>query len=156
MFDLIEPMPQVVRVSLVLLLVAAPGCGFIDPGVGGTIGFDGNMSADDGSYTMSGQVYFAGGNMPQGTYENISVYYYDRNKTLIHREPVGTIHNKTERISVNVHLNRTPHYIILYSSDLWDGETAVAYYVWSEYPEIQYENDAAAKPSELPVNPGSD
>jgi len=55
------------------------GCG----GPEGSIGFDGNMTTENGTFQMKGEINDAGRSNLQ--YENVTVYSYSENETILNR-----------------------------------------------------------------------
>lgn len=136
----------------VILAVSFSGC-YVEPGVGGSLAFDGTFDLSDDEFTMKGDLEFEGGRMPQDKYENITLELYAQNGTLLYKEHLGTIHNKSHKLNVSVSFSSIPYYVIFDSPDIWDGKTGIDYYVRSPDAEGGYRFEDTADRSELPIAP---
>lgn len=132
--------------------VALSGC-FIEPGQGTSITYDGNFSISDEGFEMEGSVVMGGGIPSQDEYENITVEFYTYNGSQIHKEKLGSLTDKSDRLHVSVALSEVPHYVIIDSSDIWDGKTGVEYYTRSEAAQGGYAYHKTADREELPITP---
>lgn len=143
---------QAAVLMTVIALSSFSGC-YVEPGTGGSLAYDGTLEVSDGEFTMQGDLEFEGGRMPQDEYENITLELYAENGTLLYKEHLGTIHDKSDKLDVSVSLSTVPHYVIFDSPDIWDGQTGVDYYVRSPGAEGGYEFKDTANRSELPIAP---
>jgi len=135
-----------------LLLSLLSGC-YTEPGEGTSIDIDGHPNATNGTFSWNGHMELGGGIPPQGKYEDISVELYTRNGTLLHKERLGTIGNQSTRLNISITLSRLPYYVFVDSSDIWDGETGIPYYVRSEDAYQGYQLSTISNRSELPITP---
>lgn len=143
------------RLFLVLVVLMVPtisGC-FVEPGSGGSVEFDGSFNVSDREFTMNGQVRLGGGIPPQDEYRDIQLELYAKNGSLLYKENLGTLHNRSERLDVSVSLSTVPHYVIFDSPDIWDGETEVDYYVRSPEVDGGYRFEDTTDRSQLPITP---
>lgn len=136
----------------VILALPLSGC-YTEPTTGGSLAYDGFFDISDGEFTMHGDLEFEGGLMPQDKYGNITLELYDENGTLLYKEHLGTIHNKSDKLNISVSISTIPHYVIFDSPDIWGGQIGVPYYVRSKTGYQGYQIHHTNNRSELPINP---
>lgn len=136
---------------LAVLTLTLSGC-FIEPGQGTTIDFDGNMSAENGTFRMSGEVELGSGNPTQDSYEDIQLELYDTDGTLLAKRHLGTLRNLSQGLPVNISTRSVPKYVILDSPNIWSGQTGVSYFVKAN-DSTYYHVRGTNRRSDLPVTP---
>lgn len=137
--------------GVVIVVSMLSGC-FVEPGEGASIGFDGSFNVTDEEFEMDGQLWLGGGAPAQGEYRVIRLELYAENGTLLYEEDLGTLHNRSDRLDVSVSLRTVPYYVVFNSSDIWDGETAIDYYVRSQDAYQGYQLNTATEREELPID----
>lgn len=114
-----------VRIGLAILLLTA-GCVRNEPGSGGEVGFYGTMNVSDSRFVMAGQITLGGGTTNQDEFDNVTVYLFTKNGTLLRTHPAGTL---TGLLNVSIASDRVPHYVIIDSPDFWrENRITVRYY----------------------------
>jgi hypothetical protein len=141
-----------VLLSMLVVSSLSSGC-YVEPGEGASIEFDGQVNRSADAFTMRGEVLLGGGSPTQEAYEDIHLEFYTKNGSLIQKVSLGTLHNKSKRLTVSVSLSTVPYYVIVDSPDIWDGETDVDYYVRNENADGGYALRDTTKRSELPILP---
>lgn len=115
---------------IVLLLIVTAGCVRTEPGRGGEVGFYGTMNATESGFVMDGQITLGGGIPKQDEFENVTVYLFTENGTLIRSHRAGTL---TGLLNVSLTTSRTPHYVVINSPDFWEEPRfSVRYYQFME------------------------
>lgn len=143
---------------VVALLVATSGCQWYTSTTmqGTSIDFEGSLNVSETGFTIEGKILNIAQEGDQRTFENVSVYLYDENKTVIdsvHFDQLGT---ESPRFSLQS--RNLPEYIIIYSDEFWGtDEFEVKYYTRIDTErEIPYDPEWAASKDNLPVVPGSE
>jgi len=135
---------------MLAFLVGLSGC-YTDPGQGTSITHYGNLNSTSGNFTMDGYIEAATAAPSQQRYKNVTVRFYSENNTLIYQERLGTLENGS-RLNTSVELTTIPHYVVFDSPDFWEGDTSVAYYIYSSSSNEYTYRDAVNR-SELPISP---
>ena len=143
---------KVVLFVSVLLITPLSGC-YVEPGSGTSLEVDGHPNASETGFSWEGQVRLSGGIPTEEVYEDIHVEFYAENGSLIYKERLGTLHNRSERLNVSVSLSVVPYYVVFDSQDIWDGDMGVPYYVRSKTGHQGYQIHYASDRSELPITP---
>lgn len=128
------------------------GC-FVEPGHGGSIECDGSVNVTDTGFTTDGLVRLGVGAPPKDEYRDIYIELYAKNGTLLYEENLGMLHNRSERLDVSIAHPTVPYYVISDSSDIWDSDTDVDYYVRSPDVEGGYRFEDTTDRSQLPITP---
>jgi|GEM_PF-4747985 len=136
---------------VVVVMGTLAGCYIHEQG-NGSLTYQDNITVSDSSFRMNGSIGISG-TMEQEVYENISAEFYAEDGILIHRETLGTIESKSDRLTVRISLDTVPQYIVFDSPDIWDGETEIVYYVRSEHAANGYRLERTTDRSELPIEP---
>jgi hypothetical protein len=139
-------------VAGVMVVSLFSGC-YVEPGEGTAITFYGDFQVSEGEFTMNGSIGMTGGDPSQDEYEDLYLELYSENGTLLYEERIGTLRNLSDRIDVSVSLSTVPQYVILDSSDIWDGETGVDYWVRSKEAHQGYQQKTVTERGELPITP---
>lgn len=114
-----------IQIGLVVLLLTA-GCLRSEPGPGGEVGFYGEMNVSDSQYVMDGQITLGGGTTSQDAFDNVTIYLFTENGTLIETHRAGTL---TGLLNVSIVSNRIPYYVIIDSPEFWEeSQITVRYY----------------------------
>jgi len=133
----------------VVLLVAVSGC---PSGTGGNIAISGNITATDGEFHLNGTVAHTGYTRP--THQNITMYLYTGDGSVIASKSVGTL-EETDELAVQMHTDRVPKYIIINSPDFWThDDISVKYYEFvkdSLAPDGIYSSRNVGSKDEFPV-----
>lgn len=143
---------------IVILLIVTAGCVRTEPGRGGEVGFYGTMNATESGFVMDGQTTLGGGIPKQDEFENVTVYLFTENGTLIRSHRAGTL---TGLLNVSLTTSRTPHYVVIDSPDFWtEPRFTVEYYERSQrdIPRDYGEHNAYARadfPISIPPTPTS-
>jgi hypothetical protein len=145
----IKLMKQIVLpIITALLLVSLAGCSMVpsdqDPGGHSDVRLNPRPHVQSGNFSHTGPVGLSG--VGDGCVRNVSIGLYYANETKILTKQVGDLcYNDQAPKSKNVTLNSAiqPKYIIIESSDFWDGETPAYpsgliriqnYDLYDEYP----------------------
>lgn len=113
------------RIGLAILLFTA-GCIGNEPGPGGEVGFYGDMSVSDSRFVMDGQITLGGGTTNQDEFDNVTIYLFTKNGTLIQAHRAGTL---TGLLNVSIASDQVPYYVIINSPDFWqENRITVRYY----------------------------
>jgi len=136
-----------------VIIVSLGGCGYPDQGT--RLDYDGEFNESQNSFHMDGYVELTAVNPVRNNYNNITVEFYARNGTLLHKERLGSLQDRSDRLKVSVRTTNTPYYIIFDSPDIWTGkdQTSIVYYTRSETGYQGYQLNHANKRSDLPVTP---
>ena len=141
---------------LVVLMLLTAGCVWAtsEAPSGAKIKFEGSFYTVDG-FSMNGQIMNIAKDPP--TFENVAVYLYDDNKTLMGSSRVGTLEHESSRFSIQS--EAPPEYIIMYSDQFWTAEEVdINYYtrIYSESDDsILYNPYPATTKDDLPVVPNT-
>jgi len=131
---------------LLLVSIAVSGCN--QPA--GNFEFKGELNASDGSFSMEGHIDDDGAK--EIRWENVSVYLYDQNGSVLNRTnvgPIGPVESESREFSLTS--DRRPKYIIIYSPEFRAYENmAFPYYVWEG---DRYGGERVEEASELPITP---
>lgn len=111
----------------VLSSVLLAGC-YVDPAEGGVLEFRGDMSTDGGQFSMNGTVTHSAGSPTEDSWRNVEIVLADEDCSELHRVSVGTLQNASAEIPVSVSYDGVPHYVIITSPTVWEGETGADYY----------------------------
>lgn len=137
------------RVVSIILLTVSSGC-LLSSGPGESIGFSGELTASTEEFHMDGDIINGARGDPP-VFENVTVYLFAANKTLIHKEPAGKL---VRRAAVSIEIERVPKYVIIHSEEFWHvGKISVSYYVLHQDDEIVYSEHVVSEKDELPVKP---
>lgn len=131
----------------ILATVPLAGC-YVDPAKGGSLIFRGNMSADGGQFSMSGTLTHIAGSPTEDSWQDIEIVLADEGCRELHRAPVGTLQNASAEIPVSVSHDGIPHYVIISSPTVWEGDSGVYFYERQETGE--YFADVIGSIDELP------
>lgn len=139
-------------IATVIIVSSLSGC-FVEPGREVSLEFDGHSKVSDGEFNMTGQVRLSGGIPTKDVYRDIHLELYAENGSLLYKDKLGTLHNRSERLDVSVSLSKVPYYVIFDSQDFWDANSGVPYYVRSESGYQGYQARDTNDRRELPTTP---
>lgn len=121
-----------IRESVVVIiltgLLLTTGCIRVEPGPDAPtiINFYGDMNATDSGFTMDGQILVGGALPDQEVFEDVTVYLFTENGTLIESHDAGDL---SKPVNVTITAERTPYYVIVDSPDFWlENHIKVEYY----------------------------
>lgn len=136
------------RGLLVVILVASSGCTLFGPG--DSIDYSGEKEISDTGFRMEGQIT----NGVRGTpteFDDVGVYLYSENRTLIRAVSAGTLVRKA---NVSVRTEEIPEYIVIHSPEFWDvRKISVVYYELVDEADGVYSPSTVSSKSELPAHP---
>jgi len=101
-------------IAFLLLIVTALTAGCGQPQ--GDIGFSGEINITEEEFEMTGEI--VDGTGPENTYENVTVFLYSADGTLIEQKEIGTFSRSSEPFSIRS--QEVPEYIIIDSPTFWE------------------------------------
>jgi hypothetical protein len=109
-----------VVVTVAVLVVAVAGCSMSAPRHSFTIAYE-EQTVDNGPVRAQIEVAVGVGAEDRATWENLSLVYYDDQREIIGRKPIGNLSNEDggDTTTVNVSFDRRPKYIVVTSPDFW-------------------------------------
>lgn len=120
---------QVTLAVLLAGLLLLAGCA--DKQSHHTVGFGGNVTYTDGTFTMDGEVYVNSGAAEPQTYPNVTVVLYAANETRLDTIRLGTMSASNEsgeapvRRFINVTRPYRPAYVVIESPGFWGEERPI-------------------------------
>ncbi|WP_436932719.1 hypothetical protein [Halosimplex halobium] len=142
-------MKYLISVAVVASLVLIAGC--LTNGSGGGVGITGNITATGEGFYLNGTVEHTG--MTDPTFEDVSVYLYTANGSVIRSEYLGTMDETG--LEVRLRASQIPKYVIVDSPDIWADSGIGAYYYEyvedSQAPNGIYAERGAGSREEFPV-----
>lgn len=119
---------RVLLLMVVVVVLATSGCMRVEPGPNAPtiINFYGEMNATDSGFTMDGQILMGGALPDQEVFEDVTVYLFTENGTLIKSHVAGDL---SKPVNVTITAEKTPYYVIVDSPDFWsESHIKVEYY----------------------------
>jgi len=113
----------------------------------GSIGFTGNMSVTNGTFSMEGEIVDETASSP--TYQNVTVYLYTEDGEIIEQRRIGTFNGSSE--SFVMRNERVPHYIIIDSPTFWRLNTVDATYYERSEDNSRYIGKPIRDKDEFPI-----
>lgn len=124
------------------------GCYVGNPAYNGNIDFDGELTAENETFVMEGDVVNSG--IENITFDEVRIYLYDENRSRIDAIDVGALSGSAP---VSYRSSEIPEYVIISSPDFWNtSKVEVDYHERSDsgfYREV-----IVTSRNELPVQPG--
>lgn len=149
-------MKRKLTLAMAVLMAVSAGCVWSTsaPKGGVAIDFEGSINVSSDGFSMDGKVINFG--QKQLTFENVSVYLYDENRTLIRSTRVGPL--ELESSPFSIHSDTLPKYVIVYSEDFWRAEQIdMDYYMRITTDEgVSYQVERATSKDDLPVIPDAE
>jgi len=125
--------PRKTKLTVALVIALMPlisGC-YVDSAKT-SVEFSGNMSIENESFRMDGEIRNSAITSEPETFENVSVSLYTEDKKLIKSVNIGTLRYEQD---VNIRSPTVPTYVIIYSPDFWRDNSL---FFGEEPPEVVY------------------
>lgn len=106
---------SVVTLCLVAAVAMLSGCSVGNPAYNGDIDFEGELTAENGTFVMDGEVVNSG--FANVTFEEVRIFLYAENGSRLDIIEVGVLYGSA---SVSYRSQQVPQYVIISSPDFWD------------------------------------
>lgn len=133
-------------VVVVALVLSLSGCPLESQQPGGTIQSSGDTQTTADGFRIDGEVENVGRFNPE--FNNVTMYFYRENGSLITSEHVGTVDRPAE---VSATLDEVPEYIIINSPEFWQTSPITVNYYEIDDEDGSYSEHAVADRDEFPV-----
>ncbi|QCC52026.1 hypothetical protein [Halapricum salinum] len=151
-------MKQQLYLGLVAIVIVTSGCQwYTSTSTQGTsIEFEGSFNVSEGDFTIEGQIVNYAREGEQHSFEDLRVYLYSENETVLNSTRFDRLETRSPRFSLSA--SKLPEHIIIYSDGFWQiDEFKVEYYSHTEMESsIPYDPDFATSKDELPVIPDAE
>ena len=140
-------MKHILILIAVVLSIALAGCPG-GPPAGGIVGFHGELTVSDGEFHMEGEVMNTGQVSPPPEFNNVTVYLYAEDGTLIKSESIDSFEAST---TITMHSQQVPKYVIIDSPDFWQYDIQVDYWKLVTESNGTYRQEVVTERNEFPV-----
>ena len=137
-----------VIISLLLIALLA-GCTTAPRGSGTHVTYYGSFNTTDG-FQMDGHLSSGGGVPEKDVFRSVSIRLYASDGALICTHEVGNLTANHGQRNVSISAGIVPHFVMILSSDFWDGQTEVDYFEYDGDEEMYVAEGITSRES-LPV-----
>jgi len=141
----------IIIVIAVAILLPLAGCSQTSQGP--VINYEGSIGVNNGTFYMNATLIEAGTQPEPPEIDDIRVYLYSADKTLLSTHPMGSFENAT----VSIQSGKIPEYVIIYSPDFETYDhIEFFYHQRSAAQNVDFNIYVIGSSSELPIVPETD
>lgn len=143
-----------IAVIFIIVSLSLSGCQlYTQSDDGPVLRYDGSLDIENGTFTMNGELIQTGRQPETPDIDDLTVYLYAKNKTLLGTYSMGSFANAR----VSIQTEYTPEYVIIYSTDFENyNHIEFEYYRLSNSQTVDYNVYTVGSRDELPTVPGSE